>query len=205
MCGGALAPVSLVSTAIAEEISDARLGFRFTVPKGFQRAEQQDDPNIVYAFVEPPETGQTAGRIIGIERMGGQIGREGVDALRKTAPPGVTLTTERWKSFEIVVGRVEESLEGVPMVILNAQVPLKPEAVLVKAIGPLDREADVRAALREALAGLDGSTNWLTDRERENRFLEGLSRLGTTASVFLVLLLVIVWAFRRRSQTKTVP
>jgi hypothetical protein len=79
--------------------------------------------------------------------------------------------------------RAPEEVNGVPTVTLNAQVPLKPEAIQVGVVGPAAQEEELRGTLRSVLASLDGETNWLTRRERAERFGQAAAQLTGVVGV----------------------
>jgi len=81
-----------------------------------------------------------------------------------------------------------------------AQVPLKGEAIQVGVAVPLGKEDLADALLSELLAGLDGSSNWLTDEEREDRLARNLGRLTAWAVALVVIFVLVIRAYRKRSR-----
>lgn len=188
-----------------EAVAHPQLGLRLSVPDGFVQAPERVQGKVVYAFQRPPEGKQKVGMFIVVSRLGGALGREKLDPKAiASKSPQVTLTAERWKDFDIEVFRVPEQAGELQLLTFNAQVPLKPEAVQVAVIGEAGREAELRSTLRSVLGGLDGQTNWLNTEQRVSKLAEGLTRLGITVGV-LVVIGVIIWRVvrgRRRGRTE---
>jgi hypothetical protein len=184
------------ATALADVIHDQKLGFAMTLPEGFaDYPPGREVPNTRYAFIKGV-AGSDDFVIVGIEPMGGTIGREPLKASDIPATPGTTfeLRREKWKSFEIdVMSGVARGDEG-SVFLLVAQVPLEREAIQLKLVGPEAKGGEMIILLRALLGSLDGRSNWLTDQERSRR-------LGK-AAVWLMLALAMggwaIWRWRRR-------
>jgi hypothetical protein len=154
--------VALVRPAAGQNLIDTKIGFSLTIPAGFERLTDLSGgtPNVMYAFRSTGEPGA-----INIERMGGVLGRDRLnpEQMRALAPAGLKfrLITARWNGFEIDGMESTISQNGVTMLVVAAQVPLKPEAIQVVVGGDLGEPARVRAVLDQVLSSLKGQTNWL--------------------------------------------
>jgi len=103
--------------------------------------------------------------VVIIQDLDGPIGREDYSK-RKNKPQNLTLEKTTWKGFQIDLFRVIENTNAVTFVTLNAQVPLKPHAIQLTVGGPETDENKLRADMQKILATVDGSTNWLTEEQR---------------------------------------
>jgi len=191
-----------------ETVAHPQLGLRLTVPDGFAQDPERVQKQVVYAFQRPPEGQQKFGVFIVVSRLGGVLGREKLDPKGIASKnPHVTLTTEKWKDFDIDVFRVPEQAGELRLLTFNAQVPLKPEAVQVSVIGEASREAELRGTLQSVLSNLDGQTNWLNTEQRVSRLAEGLTGLAIAAGA-LVVIAVVIWRAvhgRKKSRGRTEP
>jgi hypothetical protein len=168
-----------------ETVSDPRLGLRLTAPDGFMQVPDLVRGDVVYAFQRMSKGEPT---FILVRRLGGTLGREKLDPAEASAKgPQVSLTTEKWKEFDIDVIRLSEQMGNLRLVTFNAQVPLKPEAVQVTVSGAAGREDELHGLLRSVLSNLDGQTNWLTSKERWKRFFQGIYELAIAVVVVVVL------------------
>jgi hypothetical protein len=186
------------TAARAEVIHDAKLGLTLTLPEGFRDYPPgRQQPNTPYSFIKG-EPGTDDFAIVGIEPMGGTIGREPLKELPQAEGIKFGLRREKWRSFDIdvMVGVARQGQVG--LYVLVAQVPLKPEAIQVKLVAPEAHQADLLALLRTLLAGLDGPSNWLTDAER------GRSA-GRAVGGLAVLLALAAWMFARWRKRRKPP
>lgn len=194
LCSCAVCLPSLARCA-PEEVQDANLGFTLRVPDGFKPEKDAVKGKVIHSFSRPPRDDQSMGTMVLVQRMGGVIGRGPIDRKTKAADGGdLQFSTAKWKEFEIEVVRMQEKLEGVPCISLKANVPLKPEAILLIVFGETSREAELRGLLDEMLATLDGDTNWLTGSERGEQW--GRVVGGILVGVIAVLIVRLV---RKRS------
>jgi hypothetical protein len=180
-----------------EAVSHPQLGFRLTVPDGFKPAPERIQGKVLYAYQREAAAGQPVGTFLLVSRLGGVLGREKITPQQiAAANPRVTVIDDKWKGFDVQVFRVPEEADGVQMLTFNAQVPLKPEAVQVTVIGEAAREAELRGVLRSALDGLDGETNWLTDKQRMDSLTDGMAQLIVTIGVVIFVVgsvVVMIW------------
>lgn len=155
-------PLSTAHAIGGEIVTGPENRFTFVVPDGFVAAPElvPDAPDILFRFAKGDLTDDEPDLLLFIEKMHGWISQERLT--QESLPPGsnVKLLTAHWRGFEIDAFEVPESMDVVDFVTFNAQVPLRKNAVQIKAFGPADRRAEVKAALEESLRGLDGETNW---------------------------------------------
>ncbi len=189
---GAVSLVLIVSGSSlgAVTVEHSEMGFKLSLPDGFERVTEEEQPNdFVRVYRQSGAEGPLA-IVVAIERLHGVLPRLNMDEAPANA--NVQIATERWGEFDILVARVTEVINGVPGVALNAQVPLKPEAIQFKVMGPSSHEPQLRELLREMLGTLEGSTNWLTSEERTQRLHEGTQRLGITGAVIAVIVIALI-------------
>jgi hypothetical protein len=186
-----------------ETVSHPQLGFRLSVPDGFVQNAKRVQGDVVYAFERAPADGEKVGTFIVVRRLGGVLGREKLDPKSLAAQnPQVTLEAEKWKEFDIEVVRVPEQAGDLKMLTFNAQVPLKPAAIQVAVIGEAAREQELRSVLRSVLGRLEGSTNWLSGRERVTSVLLGVIQLVVTVGVLVAVAFIALRAVRKRKPAR---
>jgi hypothetical protein len=158
-----LASVLIGRASAAETVENAELRMALTMPDGFSpdaqvTAAQRD---FVHAFRRANSASGVDDLII-VERMRGTIGRERLD--RQQLPRDFTgrLSTAQWQGFELDVIELPETLEGRQIINYNVQVPLKPEAIQLRVIGPRGEATRLRELLDNLLSGLKGESNWAT-------------------------------------------
>jgi hypothetical protein len=152
--------VAASGSLAAEELVDNDLGFSLVIPDRFTASPEAlgVDEDIVHAFTSgDPQNGYI---MLFIEKLGGTIGRELVK--REDLPEEFSgrVATTRWKEFDVSVVYILETADDVSFVTLNAQIPLRRQAIQVKLFGPAEREAEMTELLDELLANLEGETNW---------------------------------------------
>ncbi len=207
LAAGVLCLLLLRPVAWAAQVENADFGFSITIPDDFQPDPEVAATNadFIHAFTRADPDGGLATIII-LERMRGRIGREKLDPAK--LPPGFkgSVFTARWNDFEIEAIELPELLNGVPTINYNAQVPLKPEAIQVRVVGPQSRQAELRALLDQLLASLQGDSNWLRSSAPPALAASRhyTTMLVTALVVGIVLGLVVLWLIGRRSPRGTV-
>jgi hypothetical protein len=186
-----------------DSIADSQLGFDAQIPSGFKRAKNFEKGNILRAYHRPPSADKEDGIFIFFERMQGVIGREPIDqAGLNNIARGATVRRTTWKEFEINVIRIPEKLDGGRLVTFNAQIPLSPEAFQLKVSGSETNEVEVYDILTRTLSSVDGRTNWLSSKQREERFRSSVASLVVYGGAFVAVAiwLVVRWIRRKRQR-----
>ena len=178
------------------QATNAELGYRFAVPSGFTSfPEGRGQKDMVDCWSEATPVSAHGAMILCVQRMHGVLPREAMR--QEDLPAGTQLVSFKWKAFDLQGLRSLASQQGGEQAfVLVTQVPLRREAVQLFLSGPADQEARGQALLSEALASLEGETNWLTSTERAGR-------LGTAAGWWIGIaaaaIAVLVWRKRRRA------
>ncbi len=176
------------------QATNAELGYRFAVPSGFTDfPEGRAQKDMVDCWSEATPVSAHGAMILCVQRMHGVLPREAMR--QEDLPAGTQLVSFKWKAFDLQGLRSLASQQGGEQAfVLVTQVPLRREAVQLFLSGPADQEARGQALLSEALASLEGESNWLTSTERAGR-------LGTAAGwwigIAVALIAVLVWKRRR--------
>jgi hypothetical protein len=176
------------------QVTNAELGYRFTLPDGFTNfPEGRSQKDVVDCWTEAAPTSADGPIVLCVQRLHGKLPREAMR--QEDVPATAQVISFKWKSFDISGLRTLASQAGKQVFVLVAQVPLTPEAVQVFTGGPADQEARGQEILASTLATLEGETNWLTTAERSER----LGRLiGLAMGVALGAIAVGIWRQRRR-------
>jgi len=186
--------VSLVPASAAraaETINDPKLGFALTLPDGFVPAPPeicQRNPKIAhaYTFGEPDENGVII--TLMIEPMGGTIGRERLKPQDiPTNIHGEIGSPVRWNGFDLDQFIVYERLHEQQYLTYNVQVPLKPQAIQLKLVGPSSRNAELEQLMAQTVLQLNGQSNWLASTP-------AAGSIATSPNYGTILLLVAIAA-----------
>jgi hypothetical protein len=179
------------------QVANAELGYRLTPPDGFMPyAEGRAQKDIVDCWIEATPASANGSIVFCVQRMRGTLGRERMK--REDLPASVELTTFKWKGFDIDGVRSAHEESGDPVVVILAQVPLRPEAIQLIASGPADQEARVHALMTSTLLTVEGKTNWLSRTERAERLG---NIVGLALGVVVALVGIRIWRARRRSRS----
>jgi hypothetical protein len=147
-------------TAMAQQVSHPTMGYTFNVPPGFVEAPEilATNPKFTHAF-HKPMPGDDLGVMLIVERMGGTIG--GGRVKQSDLPRGLnaTLLVLQWQGVDIDVIEFTESSALGPFFNVNAQIPLKREAVQLKVAGKQAYSVEVRTAMAQTLGTLKGESN----------------------------------------------
>lgn len=146
--------------AFAQLVSHPTLGYTFTLPPGFIEAPEilATNPKFTHAF-HKPMPGDELGVMLIVERMGGTIGAGRIKQSDLPRGMNAILLVLKWQGVEIDVVEFTESSAVGPYFNVNAQIPLKREAIQVKAGGKPAYSVEVRTALAQTLGTLKGETN----------------------------------------------
>jgi hypothetical protein len=187
-------PIVAGVALLAQLATNTELGYKFPIPEGFVAFPAgAAQPDVVDCWTESVPAAPSGALIMCVQRMHGTIGREPLRP--QDLPPGSTLVHYKWKEFDIDGVRTDTAESGNPVVILAAQMPLKPEAISLIVTGPQDQAARVEAIMTATLAAFEGESNWLSAAERSGR-------LGNIAGVGIALAILVfaVRMWRRRAQ-----
>lgn len=138
-----------------------------------------------------------------LQILPGRVGRATVKDVQaaglRNQKPGTSFRTHEvpWKTFRLPVLETDQAVDDFPVSVFIVQIPLKPRAVQVWAMGRADRREQVERVFRALVAGLDGETNWLSPGERA-RVLAKIAPALFGWSAWLVYGLVWLVAFRGR-------
>lgn len=187
--------VLLLLAQSAQVATSAELGYRFPLPEGFVTfPAAAAQPDVVECWTESAPAAASGALIMCVQRLRGTIGRELMR--QQDMPPGSQLVQYKWKGFDIQGMHTDTAESGTPVVILAAQVPLRPEAIQLIVTGPRDQTDRVASIMTATLASLEGETNWLTSEQRSGR-------LGNIAGVGfgIALLVFVIRVWRKRQQS----
>ncbi|MBZ0136918.1 MAG: hypothetical protein K8I27_11150 [Planctomycetes bacterium] len=200
-----LLSVLLLTAAVlsGQDINDMKYGFTARVPAGFNRmppGRAKISASTIHAFYVGDLDDAEPDMVIGIEHLGGTIGRERLDTAGIPKPSGAHITAETavWKDFEVDVLVTYMTANGHEVFTMTAQIPLKREAIQVTIAAPRAREAEVRNHMRFMLENLDGESNWLNGKERVARLTEGLLKLGLFLAMVVGGIILIVRSRKKR-------
>jgi hypothetical protein len=185
------------SLVVAGELKDDKFGFRLTIPDGFKPEPSLVHGDTIYSYVRPDGSAGLR-QVIQIARMRGTIGSERLEAKDVSKFPQVTVTQEKWKTTDVDVMRVPQQAQGIDMIILTAQIPLKHEAIQIAVGGEKSTEQSLWQLLRALLASLEEERHELSTSQRVEKLLNGLYGL---AGLVVVIVLVVVW-FRRGARKR---
>ncbi len=192
------------SSLAAQEINDVRFNFTARVPAGFKpwpNSRPMPSGSTIYCYYLGDLDDDQPEVVIGFEHLGGVLGRERLDV--KDVPGGLglknaTVERETWKDLEIDVFSTDMNSNGFDIHAYVAQVPLKPEAIQINIAGLATRKTEVREYLRFVLANLNGESNWLSEKERVAKLVEGVGKMAIFVAVVVVGIVLIVRARRKK-------
>ncbi len=173
--------------------------FTLKVPGEFMRLPALGDFLYTFGTSDPADGGQVPDAFVGIQRLGGTIGRR-----PPVMPAEIKNAREskiRWKLHDLdVLSRqitmFDETVESVVV-----QVPLKDEAIQLIVIVPVEKKATALPILVQFLNGLDGPSNWgklMTDTDR--RELHQIAGVSLGIAVLVVVAFSVVEIVGRRRQ-----
>jgi hypothetical protein len=162
VCGFILLGMAASSPA-AEFLHDPDLGLRMALPDGFTKVElpEPERQKFKHAYLSGDPQDAEPDMMIIVEPMPKPIGRERLRP--EMMPPGFAgrLSTKKWKAFDVDTLEVPETINGVDLLTINVQVPLRPRAVQLKFVGSASRRDELHALAESSLLTVDGETNWI--------------------------------------------
>ncbi len=180
------------------QVRNAELGYSLTPPEGFTPyPEGRVQKDIVDCWIEATPASDGGAIVLCVQRLRATIGREPMRQEELTSR-NLQRATFKWKAFDIEGVRGTVDRNGVSVVGLVAQVPLRHEAIQLIVSTPQDQEARAGALLATTLQSLEGESNWLTATERSER----LGRIaGLAIGIAVALIGVRIW--RKRQQARS--
>lgn len=180
--------------AWAERIENKALRFAFDVPSGFLEAPPPAD-RVLYSYSQLVEGGRLT---LNIERLGRTIGKERVGLLGDSKKFQTLLgqnaksSTEdfSWGSRTISMVRIAVDMSEKKYLVLQAQVPLTPEAISVTLGGPASTEKQMRDILQKTVASIQGEVSWESGIEIFKKLL---------VPVLIVSMVLGLWLYQRLS------
>ena len=147
------------------------LGFQLIIPDGFVQEDFRATGKMLHVF-RRPASGDGQATYIFVSRLDGTIGREKISSKQAAAvKPGMTILSDKWRSFDVEVFRIADIVEGRQTVRLHAQIPLAGEAIQIGVMGDQVSEPELKLLLHGLLTHLEGRSNWLSVAERSDRAL----------------------------------
>lgn len=193
---GIVVVIWTAQTALGMRVTNSEFGFSLEVPEGFKDyVPARDSTGILHVFVKD---GGTPSRMVVFVRSYGPCIRRGdridSDELKKLRPQAVA-SLGTWKEVQIdVVSDPLVTSDGERAFSILAFIPLSPEAIEISVTAPPSRQREAENAINSMLASLDGSTNWLTPRERSNLLFWGITR----PAIFVAVIIAITGLILRR-------
>jgi hypothetical protein len=209
----------LMATSIvisAKDLTNRVFGFRMSIPDSFHEiAVGADEPDTLCKFVDRDPTPNEPATAIQVQRLHGIINwqqRLKLEEIPKIAGFSTTLEETTWSGMNLDVIRQVASLPNqTQYVVYGIQFPLSDEAVQLHVGGPAEKDEEVRALFKTAVASFKNTKplvgdpsaptgRMLSNEERISKLASGIARMAIT----VVVLLLIVRAFTR-SRRKNVP
>ncbi len=187
-----LSAVMLLGTAgvlsAQQRIEHRQPDFAMTIPAGLQWAEDARGNLLMFA----PPAGKD-GVVISAEDMGMIIGLEPLRA--SDLPAGSRLKVEylpmRHIQVSVLVNRM--SREGVAILIMGAQIPLRERGIQINVAGREDQEREVRDVLASVLSSFEGE---LVSPSAQQAQIAGVRRLSVRERLLILswsVILVFGW------------
>lgn len=161
----------LLAAAIQQTLKDGTLGFELDVPAGFVRMDGASmERSVLYAYLKEDPGSPLGDIMLVVERLDDTIPK-GQRLRQEDLPKGIDAAffSARWKGHTVQAIKIRESIDGLPTVTINVQVPLKREAVRLKLTAGSGREAELDAMVQPLLDGLRAETNWDTPPPSTNK------------------------------------
>lgn len=188
--------IALVALLALQVASNDELKYTFPLPQGFVAfPEARTQPDIVDCWTEAMPASPNGALVMCVHRLRGVLPREAMRA--EDLPPSTHFVAFTWKGFEIQGLRTDTVQAGGRVMVLIAQMPLKPEGVQLVVAGPADQENRIQAIMTSTLGAFEGETNWLTSAERSSRLGKGV---GAMLALVVLAIAARIWR-NRRAQT----
>ncbi|MDP1823619.1 MAG: prolyl oligopeptidase family serine peptidase [Archangium sp.] len=132
-------------------------GWALSVPPGFEEKLDAEDAKMPFTFVRYPSTLDL--QVIGVQRLGGTIGRECASAKGLEKMNAKPLST-KWGTFELCGFRQEKQKGEATLVVLSFEVPTAKSAIIVHVTGFLENEVNLLALAQQTVASVKGQSSW---------------------------------------------
>jgi hypothetical protein len=190
----------------AETVVDRALNFRVTIPDGFEPGEKVGKDDLYLFFRMPADPSQTR-TVIRITRLRGWLPPD--LPLESFTQKGVQFELEpvTWKAYTLHRARAVMDVGGVRVVVLNVQVPLKPEAIAINVAGAESNEKELSSLLLGVLSSLDGESNWVstpggTTTEQDEKAKQAVARDLYVCLAIVAVVGVVIYVRRQRRRDK---
>ncbi len=152
--------LALGSLVSAREIRELPLDFSLTVPDEFREVDGvRSNPNLLHSFVLGSATNVQPAVLFMVENLNRTISRDELPELT-TGLENRTPRKELWQGYEINVTRGSQWMGSEEYITLSAEVPLIPNAILLRFFGRQSEEEQINGFMKSVLASLKGQSNW---------------------------------------------
>ena len=194
--------------------SDPRGDFSLTIPTGFESVPPEyTKQDFLCTYLRLGHDGNQLAISLGIQRLRAVMPpHEHMtdDQAREISRKFPNVTSARavrtsWQGFQISVLEVGMQTPAGPVLSITAEVPLKRNAIRIIVAAPKSDRTEAYRLLNEALATLEGETNWKTGTGKlldESKPYPAIA-LGMPAGT-VIIGLVILWLISRKAPKATV-
>jgi hypothetical protein len=156
--------ITITTTAIGKIVEYPELGVAITIPDGYRERPDfaMGNPDVLAAFVEAEPYRGEEHIVIWVQRLRNVIDEGWVDVF--AGAQGAQMWTVPWRGTSLPLIKTPNTAGGLRRTQINVQLPMKPEAILLGLVGPVDRDEDLTALMGEIVAGVEGETNWQLDK-----------------------------------------
>lgn len=207
-----------LSPAWSVEINDTRFGFRATIPDEFKKVEVlPEEKELIYQFMKGEPSPDHPATVIHIQRLGGLIR---VDSSIKEAElpkqEGIDMEVDdfEWRGHRMdLLKMTAVTPEGGKMRTYTFQCPLAGEAVQLVVGGPLEQDAEIRAAFDAVAKSLvnakplhgegtapAATTRELSSDERQKLLWTGIFKMSVAVLFIAILVRALFRAIRGKKK-----
>jgi len=119
------------------------------------------NPDLLAAFVEAEPFRSDEHIVIWVQRLRSVLDEGWVDVF--AGAQGAQMSTVPWRGTSLPLIKTPNTAGGVRRTQINVQLPMKPEAIMLGLVGPVDRDEDLTALTKEMVTSVEGETNWQLD------------------------------------------
>jgi hypothetical protein len=156
--------IAITATANGKTIDYPELGVSITIPDGYRERPDfvMGNPDMLAAFVEAEPYRAEEHVVIWVQRMRDVIDEGWIDVF--AGSQGAQLLTIPWRGTDLPLIKTPNTAGGLRRTQINVQIPMKPEAIHIGLVGPVDRDEELTALIEEIVTGVEGETNWRLDK-----------------------------------------